>query len=400
MKKHLCLLGWLVVFSFSAQSQGLITLSDSARISLITCSPGKVAYERFGHSAIRIYDPVQDIDLTANWGVFSFSPDFYFKFVHGYTRYRLEVYPTMLFLEDYSRRGSRVTEQILTLKSEERQLLAEAIMKNNLPENKYYLYNFIYDNCATRAGKMILDVVRPYKILEPIPMEIMTYRQWIALYMGKQSWGQFGIDLALGSQADYWAIPIDAMFLPDMVSLSLDNVMMLGYADTFPLGTPLVVEKRVLLEQTRVDANPLPVSVPLCSMLLLLAVGLAVTYYEQKQRRHFKAIDCVLLALTGLTGVLIFYLMFFSIHPLVKSNFNLLWCNPLNLIAAILIWVRGARLVLNIYLLGYIIMILAAVIFAAWGVQSFNVAFFPLLMLMFVRALHCVVKSGLLSDIN
>ena len=46
----------LALFLFSLQRVSAITLSDSARISLITCAPGQELYSCFGHSAIRITD--------------------------------------------------------------------------------------------------------------------------------------------------------------------------------------------------------------------------------------------------------------------------------------------------------------------------------------------------------
>ena len=52
------------------------------KISLITIGPGKDLYSKFGHSAIRLSDPSNRIDLTYNYGTFDFdTPNFYPKFV-------------------------------------------------------------------------------------------------------------------------------------------------------------------------------------------------------------------------------------------------------------------------------------------------------------------------------
>ena len=37
-------------------------ISDSAKFYLVTCEPGDEVYARFGHSGIRVYDPINNID--------------------------------------------------------------------------------------------------------------------------------------------------------------------------------------------------------------------------------------------------------------------------------------------------------------------------------------------------
>ena len=49
------------------------TLSDKAEISVLTCSPGKELYSLFGHTAIRVHDPEQDLDVVFNYGTFDFD---------------------------------------------------------------------------------------------------------------------------------------------------------------------------------------------------------------------------------------------------------------------------------------------------------------------------------------
>ena len=57
-------------------------LSDSVRLSLLTIAPTNVIYNEFGHTALRIYDPVNQVDLCYNYGVYDFeAPNFVMKFV-------------------------------------------------------------------------------------------------------------------------------------------------------------------------------------------------------------------------------------------------------------------------------------------------------------------------------
>ena len=60
--------GWM-----ASHAQISLSLSDSARISLLTCSPGGSVEELFGHTAYRIEDPASGLDLIVNYGLFSFD---------------------------------------------------------------------------------------------------------------------------------------------------------------------------------------------------------------------------------------------------------------------------------------------------------------------------------------
>ena len=60
----------------------VVTLTDSAKVSLLTCSQGDELYSIFGHSAIRVKDSSIGVDWVFNYGTFDFSdPNFYPNFV-------------------------------------------------------------------------------------------------------------------------------------------------------------------------------------------------------------------------------------------------------------------------------------------------------------------------------
>ena len=85
--KRLLLLPLLLIMSITAKAEEVSgILSDSAQVSIITCSPGTAIYELFGHSGIRIVDKQKGIDEVFNYGLFDFNQeDFIFRFVRGKT---------------------------------------------------------------------------------------------------------------------------------------------------------------------------------------------------------------------------------------------------------------------------------------------------------------------------
>ena len=144
MKINLLVLYILLFFftGLSAQNFG-----PDTKISLITIGPGHDLYSKFGHSAIRLSDPSQGLDLSYNYGTFDFdTPNFYGKFVRGKLDYILSVDKTFPLLRYYQRTGREVIEQDLLLSPEEVQEVAAFLIENYKPENRTYKYDFFYDS--------------------------------------------------------------------------------------------------------------------------------------------------------------------------------------------------------------------------------------------------------------
>jgi hypothetical protein len=386
MKKFV--LVFLFFLSFlSTQAQGL-AFSDSAQISLITCSPGPEVYAKFGHTAIRIVDQNPKIDVVFNYGLFSFeTSNFYFKFIKGETDYQLGVFETAYFLPEYKERNSNVWEQRLNLTVTEKRRLINSLMDNYRPENRIYRYNFVFDNCATRPRDKIMGALSGYVRFENLN-DSKTFRQWIGTYVGNDSWLKFGIDLVFGLDADRTATESESMFLPEVLMSELQTGQIVEKNNQ---SRKLVSDKVALVikdESKEENAKEGFATKPLAVAIALLLLGTVITLWDYSRKRHFKTFDSVLMIVTGLTGIVVMFLMFFSSHPLVKSNLNLLWLNPLNIVFGILIWVKDTqvRRLIFFYQIFNIILLVGALFAFALSIQSFNLAVFPILVLMLMRS--------------
>lgn len=386
MKKFV--LVFLFFLSFlSTQAQGL-AFSDSAQISLITCSPGPEVYAKFGHTAIRIVDQNPKIDVVFNYGLFSFeTSNFYFKFIKGETDYQLGVFETAYFLPEYKERNSNVWEQRLNLTVTEKRRLINSLMDNYRPENRIYRYNFVFDNCATRPRDKIMGALSGYVRFENLN-DSKTFRQWIGTYVGNDSWLKFGIDLVFGLDADRTATESESMFLPEVLMSELQTGQIVEKNNQ---SRKLVSDKVALVikdESKEENAKEGFATKPLAVAIALLLLGTVITLWDYSRKRHFKTFDSVLMIVTGLTGIVVMFLMFLSSHPLVKSNLNLLWLNPLNIVFGILIWVKDTqvRRLIFFYQIFNIILLVGALFAFALSIQSFNLAVFPILVLMLMRS--------------
>ena len=374
----------LILFSAFILKAQQLTFSDSAVVSMITCSPGEEVYEKFGHSAIRIKDTRKGIDVVFNYGIFSFETEnFYYKFIKGETDYQLGVYDTGNFLASYAQRKSLVWEQIINLNPTEKKNIIKNLLKNYEPENRVYRYNFIFDNCATRPKDKVLGAINGYVKFE-VNTEAKTYRQWIGAYVGNDTWLKFGIDLLFGVDADKPASLNESMFLPEELMNGFQNAQIHSQKDQ---SRKLVLDKKILIDKVGIGETNNQWSLkPFDFTLVLLLLGFALTIWDYFRHHHTKLFDSVLLITTGLGGVLIFYMMLFSTHPLVKSNLNILWMNPLNLILGIVMWFPKLRTTVFFYEILNILLLIGGLFSFAISAQVFNLAAFPLIVLLVLRS--------------
>lgn len=348
---------------------------SNLEVSLLTCSPGDELYSAFGHTAIRVND------MVFNYGMFNFNTEgFYIKFVSGQTDYELGVEMMDGFERQYERRNRSVIEQKLNLTNEEKAALFNALIENTRPENKTYRYNFVFDNCATRPRVKIEECLKG-AIKYDVKEENESYRKLIEKYVGEDSWIKFGIDILIGAEADKTASFFDRLFLPD----ELMNAFATAKRDN---GERLVTETKEIVSQDKDENNDedngvTPLAVAVIAMTIISIASLLFP-------RKLKALDFVLFLATGLLGVVITFLCFFSLHPLVGENYNLLWLNPLHLIIPLTIFIKKARKIL----MGTYILIALATAVAISGYiylpQEFNIAFLPFMAIIVVRALSAI----------
>ena len=121
-------------------------------VYLMTMGPGKYVWERFGHNAIWIHDPIHGTDQTYNYGLFDFhQQNFLLRFVQGRMWYWMRGYPAQSYVESYRRANRSVWVQELEIPPGARRELQQFLEWNELPENRFYHYDYYRDNCSTRV---------------------------------------------------------------------------------------------------------------------------------------------------------------------------------------------------------------------------------------------------------
>lgn len=315
--------------------------TDSLRVSLLTCTPGKEIFELYGHTAIRITCIPQTAGPTAqtdnedwvfNFGVFSFNqPHFVARFVKGDTDYTMDAVPFNAFLAAYLNEGRNVVEQKLSLTQPEARRLYQALLRLIRSEGWTYRYNFFKDNCTTRARDMIEQAIDG-KVLYPQSDSVLTYRSIIHAYTSQSPWSEVGQDLLLGAEADIPLTVREQQFVPFRLKEAFANASV--------EATPLTPRRRlVAAEGTYTAPRPLVAQATVVgpkmasNVLCCLTLALLVIRWRRRDAGWLWGYDGMLLLLQGAIGVVISYLFCFSTHPTVGSNWLIAVFNPLPLIA-------------------------------------------------------------------
>lgn len=320
------------------------TISDSAKIYLVTCEPGNEIYSRFGHSGIRVYDPTNKIDEVFHWGLFSFdTPNFIGRFIAGKTDYMMGVYAKKVFMREYIERGSSVYAQELDLTIEQKHTLWTKLWDNYRPENREYRYNFIYDNCATRPYQLILSTYN-YKVSLNTLINQTSYRNIINKYIPIGSPLNTGINLIIGSQADKIITTKESVSFPMYTMEALNHTNYINHDGSI---RPVVSTQEVIHQAPHKIFQTSDLTF-YAWIIIPLILALICIFYTYKKRRYLPYISQIILFISGLIGIIICYLWFCSHHPLVDNNMNLLWCNPLNIILAILLFIHKKTVIRTI----------------------------------------------------
>jgi hypothetical protein len=382
MKKNYVFLFFLFLFTKSFYAQ--VNLSVYSEVSIITAGPGTELYEAFGHSAIRIKDPVLRLDLIYNYGMFDFNaPNFYSNFTKGNLLYRLGRYKFEYFLAGYKRDKRWVKQQVLNLNQDERQAFFMYLENNVLPENASYSYDPYFNNCATKLRDITTTILGDKVNLSDKNLDKnRSFRQLMDKEIPWNTWGSFGINLALGSKLDQTADFTQYMYLPDYVYSIFNN------STLFIQNQPKKLIKRedVLLNFKELEQET-SIYNPFLIFSIISLIGIFLTYSDFKNKKRSKWIDFVILFTTGIVGVLIVFLWFFTDHSTTPNNFNFLWAFAPNLIIAFLILGQQQQKWLNYYFKFSLFLLIIIPILWIVKLQLFPIAVIPLLILLFTRYL-------------
>lgn len=283
-----------------------IFLSKEAKASVLTCGTGNEIYALFGHTAIRITDTANGIDVVYNYGAFDFdTSNFALKFVKGNLQYFAVANSYADFIANYTYEQRSVYEQVLNISAPQKQRLFDNLNESLQLENREYTYKFIDQNCTSMAVDVINKSLNQKVIVKKRDREI-SYRSILYPYFNNHFYEKLGTSIIFGTKTDKAGT---ALFLPFELKESLDHIQF--------NQLPIVKENNTVMEfKAELNSswwNNLYTYLFVLGLILLL---------------NKKWSDTAYISIMGILGIVFVFLGLYSNHLELANNYNVLLFNP------------------------------------------------------------------------
>lgn len=284
-----------------------VILSKNAHISVLTCGTGNESYSLFGHTAIRVSDIDNNLDVVYNYGAFDFgTPNFVMKFTKGDMNYFIVNNRYEDFINQYNYERRDVYEQELNIPLALKQKLFDNLSQSLLSDERLYQYKFIDNNCTSKVVDVINKTLNAKVIVKKTDTD-QTYRSILFPYFDNHFYEKLGTSIVFGTKVDQMGTKI---FLPLELQKSLKLIQY--------HNQPLCKENKALITFEKETPTSWWNN---CYTYLLLLVFIILI--------NKKSINYIYLFTMGLLGLLFVFLGFYSFHQELAYNYNVLLFNPM-----------------------------------------------------------------------
>ena len=305
---------------------------DDLRVSIVTFGAGLHPFYKFGHNAFLI-EQLGGPGVVYNFGMFNFgSAALLPKFLLGRYQYWLARTDRDRTIPYYIEENRTVQVQELDLTPAQRVALLERLETNALPQNRYYLYDYFYDNCSTRVRDGIDFIIGGRLKAGSQAFATGTYRSHALALTADVPWLYLSLYFALGQGADKPLTTWDEGFIPMLLRDQLRAVRIPGEAGQ--PDRPLVKSERVLFQSTRADLSETPPNrLPIFAGAGILVGGLFALLGWLARSRGAARIalgvgGATLGFLFGLLGAILVFLWTATDHRVAYANANILQTAP------------------------------------------------------------------------
>jgi hypothetical protein len=317
----------LLIFSISSFGQNIL-LSKNARVSVITCDTGNESYSLFGHTAVRIADMDNNLDVVYNYGAFDFAtPNFVAKFAKGDLQYFAVAHSFSDFMSQYTYEQRSVFEQELLIPAISKQKLFDNLNTVLASEERYYTYKFIDRNCTSMVVEILNKTLGSDVIFKKSDTD-KTYRTILYPHFDNFFYQKLGTSVIFGKKVDEYGTRI---FLPFELLKSLEQTQFENH--------PISKESKTLLE-FRKEA---PSSWWDNFYIFALLLGFIVVINK-------KSIDLFYISTMGLLGLFFGFMGFYSFHQELAYNYNILLFNPFLLVLLYFHYTKNKKWIVNLSL--------------------------------------------------
>tara|TARA_R110000868_G_scaffold14457_4_gene67344 strand:+ start:1863 stop:3005 length:1143 start_codon:yes stop_codon:yes gene_type:complete len=316
----------ILLSSISSSFGQTAILSENAKVSILTCGTGNESYSLFGHTAIRITDAPNFIDLVYNYGAFDFNtPNFVAKFTKGDLQYFAVTHSFNDFMNEYQYEKRAVYEQELNIPQVLKQRLFDNLNTSLASGDSHYTYKFIDKNCTSMVVDIINKTLGTTAIIKKTDTDI-TYRTILYPYFDNHFYEKLGTSIIFGKKVDELGTKI---FLPLELLKSLKTVQFQNHL--------LANETKILLESNEVQENSWWNN----TYTYLILLGFIIVINK-------KGINQFYFVTMGILGIFFIFIGFYSSHHELEYNYNVLLFNPTLIALAYFYFKNNKKGILNL----------------------------------------------------
>ena len=232
--------------------------------------PGPDLYSFWGHSAVRVVDPVKG-DLVYNFGSVDFSGNFFMRMVRGEVEAFVGVSSYDATERSYIAEDRTFTRRVLDLTPAQAESVATHLERYLHGDRHSYVYHHFKDNCVTRVADEIDRAVGGELSREARTIDSgRTLRDEALGAIRRNGLWMVAVDLAIAGATDVPITVWQTTFLPRRFDELLDRTIL--------EGRPLVKEKIEVYRSKTIDENAQPIwpwihvylflLLPICGLIL------------------------------------------------------------------------------------------------------------------------------------
>ena len=326
-----------ILFLLTVSLHAQVSDSDDLIVKIAVFGPGDKIYAWWGHITLIIDDKNTGRSTSYDFGIFSDENRFFKNIISGRLIYTCEALPAKNNINWYIDLHCDVTLYTLNLAPDKKEEIRQLAEISVLPENRDYFYRFLRDNCTTRI-RDIIDIAAGGQFMERFINE--TSRYTLRQHVRRHTWFSPFIDWVfgffIGRDNDRKVTVWEAMFLPSELENCINSFF---YTDEHGIPRKLVSDIEIVYRPQNNFAVPVPrklwpqgfaASIITAFILVLLLLAQAKPPAAQLT---LGIVHSLFGLLFGGTGLLLFFMSFFTDHDYTYHNINLLFCNPLLLAA-------------------------------------------------------------------
>lgn len=317
---------------------------DYIAASLLVISPDRQVYSVFGHCALRLSCPSQEMDYC-----FTFETDSdamgLLTFLRGAARGGFMASRTDHYLEVYRSAGRSVEQYALNLTPEQKLRLwmtvDEAIARGNA-----YHYDYLHTHCTSEIVELVKQALQPAAITYgELPAPLQGSFRDVLLYSSRHPWSTFLWQTIMGPAGDDTE-PLEDKLAPALLPLAWQHASVTGTAPR-----PLITAAPEMLvaatsEQTAAFLSP-TLFFGLC---LIVSIVLTLGQIFYGWWRLPRCMDILLIVLHSIVALFLLWLVVCSRLEGTSWNWYLLAFNPLPQLVGIFThqWLLVGRCLLGV----------------------------------------------------